>query len=137
MLEHPEDRTIGTDACWALLASERLGRLALSMQALPVILPVEYALDGETLALCLHHYRVDPRAIHDVVVGFAVDALDPDRRSGWTVQVQGLARLAGSPDDPVECAQPPAGQIVRLFPQTVTGQRFDLCPFVPPLGGNG
>jgi len=38
--------------CWELLASTSVGRIALSIGALPAILPVQYYLDGQTLAVC-------------------------------------------------------------------------------------
>jgi hypothetical protein len=47
------DDPITEAECWALLAGASVGRLALSLQALPAILPVQYYLDGERIALCL------------------------------------------------------------------------------------
>jgi hypothetical protein len=133
MLQHPDENAIPTATCWELLGHTQLGRVALSIGALPVILPVEYSVQPDALAICLNQYAVDDRNIDNVVVGFAADAIDPATRAGWTVQVQGMARLSGRPDDPADCGQPLAGRIVFLDPQTITGQRFQLCPFVPPL----
>jgi len=39
--------------CWELLAMASVGRLALSVRALPVILPVQYYLSDHRLAVCL------------------------------------------------------------------------------------
>jgi hypothetical protein len=128
-MEHPAEHTIPTSMCWELLRDASFGRVALSVEALPMILPVEYSLDGEELAICLGQYRLNDRTVNNAVVGFAADAIDPVTRTGWTVQVQGVARLPRQVGVPTECGQPTAGQIVHLTPQTISGQHFQLCPF--------
>ena len=50
----PQER-IPESRCWELLATISVGRLALSVRALPQILPVQYYLDGRSLAVCLGH----------------------------------------------------------------------------------
>jgi hypothetical protein len=40
------DDALSERECWELLATVSVGRLALSVRALPVILPVQYYLDG-------------------------------------------------------------------------------------------
>ena len=47
------DELIPENRCWELLTTVSVGRLALSVRALPVILPVQYYLDGRRLAICL------------------------------------------------------------------------------------
>ena len=84
----PEE-PIPADRCWELLATVSVGRLALSVRALPVILPVQYYLDGRRLAVCLGHHQLPDRALNEVIIAFAADAIDPVTRSGWSVQVQG------------------------------------------------
>lgn len=49
----PHDDALSERECWELLATVSVGRLALSVRALPVILPVQYYLDGRRLAVCL------------------------------------------------------------------------------------
>ena len=46
------EELISEERCWELLATASVGRLALSVQALPMILPVQYYLDGRKLAVC-------------------------------------------------------------------------------------
>ena len=57
--------------CWELLATASVGRLALSLRALPVILPVQYYLDGRRLAVCLGHHGLPEQSlvVPDVAVG--------------------------------------------------------------------
>ena len=83
--------------CWELLATVSVGRVALSVRALPVILSVQYYLDGRRLAVCLGHHGLPERALDDTIIAFAADSIDPVTRSGWSVQVQGRSVIpAGS-----------------------------------------
>ena len=97
LLGMDEDRgLIPEEECWQLLASTSVGRVALSIGALPAILPVQYRLDGCTLAVCLGHRELPERALN-TVVAFAADAIDPHTRSGWSVQVQGRSAVPHQP----------------------------------------
>jgi hypothetical protein len=118
--------------CWELLASTSVGRIALSIGALPAILPVQYYLDGQTLAVCLGHRSLPERALN-AVVAFAADAIDPQTRSGWSIQVQGRSATARQPRIDTDCGWPAAGQVVQIEPEIVTGYRMYLCPFIDSL----
>jgi hypothetical protein len=130
-----------TDAeCWQMLGTQQVGRLALSVAALPAILPVQYYVDGDQVAICLGHHDLDRRTVDEAVVAFSSDFLDFTTRSGWSVQVQGRAALPREPGVPTDCGSPTAGQIIHLAPITLRGYRISLCPFVaardeiPPRG---
>ena len=118
--------------CWELLATTSVGRLALSVGALPAILPVQYYLDGRTLAVCLGHRELPERALN-TVVAFAADAIDPATRSGWSVQVQGRSAIPRQPRIDTDCGWLTAGQIVQIEPVTVSGYRMHLCPLINSL----
>lgn len=90
-------------ACLALLAQRSLGRIALSVGALPTILPVSYRLVGEQVLLRAGAGTKLDAALHRNVVAFEVDDLDPLGHTGWSVVVTGIARMvpAGEvPDGP-------------------------------------
>jgi uncharacterized protein len=118
---------LGPAACWELLATTSVGRLALSVRALPTIVPVRYAVEGGSVAISVGRLG-PPAAVHDAVVAFAADRIDEESASGWMVQMQGRARLApaGLPASGVGAGA--AGQVVLLVPATVTGHRFVLPP---------
>jgi hypothetical protein len=116
--------------CWALLASVSVGHLALSIQALPVILPVQYYLDGDQIALCLGQYRVPSQSVSNTVTAFSAEAIDPTSSQGWTVQIVGTVAASQPIGVPTDCGQPTAGQVVHLAPATIAGQRLHLCPFL-------
>ncbi|MFI5042486.1 MAG: pyridoxamine 5'-phosphate oxidase family protein [Acidimicrobiales bacterium] len=123
---------ISASECWELLKGEVVGRLALSLRALPAILPVQYYVDGEDLAICLGHHEIPHQAVDGTVVAFAADSIDAPTRVGWTVQVLGITRVPRPIGMPTDCGQPIVGQIVHLRPAKVTGFSIRLCPFVSP-----
>jgi hypothetical protein len=126
------DEQITEEECWELLASASVGRIALSIHALPAIFPVQYYLHGRNLAVCLGHLQLPERALN-AVVAFAADAIDPASRSGWSVQVQGQASVPRQPIAGTFCGWPTAGQIVHVEPGTISGHRVHLCPFIDSL----
>ena len=90
---------LGPEECLALLAQEEVGRLAVVVDGRPVIFPVNYVLDGQLVVFRndpgtkLTHAGLDP-------VCFEVDRIDPSRREGWSVVVQGVGReITGALDD--------------------------------------
>lgn len=122
----------GTDltpaTCWELLATATVGRIALSIRALPAIVPVRYQVDEPAVAINLGQPGLPAATVHDAVVAFAVDAIDVDTASGWMVQMQGWTTIAPHPA-PVDPGPSAADQILRLVPATVTGHRFTLESF--------
>ena len=77
--------------CLQLLATASVGRIALHWDALPRVLPVNFALDGETVV-----FRTGPgtklaAAVAGAVLAFEVDDIDPWYHDGWSVVVTGVA----------------------------------------------
>ena len=72
------------DECLRLLAADEIGRLAVLDGHTPIILPVNYSLDGEAIVL-----RTDPGTKLDHGVrapaSFEIDHFDRGNRSGWSV----------------------------------------------------
>jgi uncharacterized protein len=77
--------------CLRLLAGEALGRIAVSIGALPVILPVNFLLDGERILIRTGDGTKLDAATRDAVVAFEVDHIDPFGHNGWSVCVTGRA----------------------------------------------
>jgi hypothetical protein len=119
--------------CWELLATASVGRLALSVRALPLIVPVQYYLDGRRLAVCLGHHELPERALDETVVAFAADSIDPVTRSGWSVQVQGKSAIPRELRIDTDCGWPAAAQVVEIEPARISGHRMHLCPFIDAL----
>ena len=119
--------------CLSLLATARVGRVGLSMDALPVVLPVNFAvLESEIV-----FRTVDGTKFHaataGAVVAFEADGYEPSGQNGWSVLVQGESRVV---TDPVEIARlltlridpwavdGSADRFVRVRAERVTGRRF-------------
>jgi hypothetical protein len=90
--------------CLDYLAAGGLGRIAVNVGALPAILPVQFALDGEQVVFSVGAGTALDRATRDAVVAFESDGLEPDGRRQWSVTVTGIARhlvdgpVVGRPD---------------------------------------
>lgn len=104
------------DECLLLLATHRLGRVAVSLGALPTVLPVNFRLVGDRIVF---RAAVDPRleaAMRDAVVAFEVDEIDEIDHTGWSVVVTGIARAVSDPAGDV--------RTVEVSTDLVTGQRL-------------
>ncbi len=93
---------ISDDECRDLLASAEIGRVIVSIDALPAALPVNHWLIDDTIV-----FRTAPgtkltAALNHTVVGFEVDEIDPATRSGWSVLVIGTSNVVS---DPAEIAR--------------------------------
>lgn len=128
------DDVLSERECWELLATASVGRLALSIRALPVILPVQYYLDGHRLAVCLGHHALPEQALNHTIIAFATDSIDPVTRSGWSVQVQGKSVIPRGLRIDTDCGWPSAAaQVVEIEPGRISGFRMHVCPFIDAL----
>ena len=85
--KHSGIEVINSDECRRLLAEDVIGRVAVVIGATPMILPVNYALDGEDIIM-----RTMPGSRLDIGQGhaaFEVDSFDRATQSGWSVLVTG------------------------------------------------
>jgi len=85
--KHSEIEIISSDECRRLLSEDVIGRVAVVIGATPMILPVNYALDGEDIIM-----RTMPGSRLDLGQGhaaFEVDNFDRTTQSGWSVLVTG------------------------------------------------
>lgn len=120
--------------CLELMATVPVGRIGVSVRALPVILPVNFVLVGENIV-----FRTIPgtklaAAAANTVVAFQVDSYAPDGTSGWSVLVQGVSSEITDPADLLALADIPlrawafdisvATRLVRIESSFVSGRRF-------------
>lgn len=97
--EASEGDVLSRDECLGLLATVPVGRIGLSVDALPVIVPVGFCLVDDRVVFGVHAEGRAMAALHGTIVAFQADLWDPRERTGWSVLVQGPARLV---TDPVE-----------------------------------
>src|SRR3954469_23013119 len=86
------------DECWQLLRAREVGRVAYNDCRGPIVVPVTFVLDGESVL-----FRVSPHSqlaqhLRDKRVAFEVDDIDYFTRSGWSVVLRGKVEMA-EPDD--------------------------------------
>jgi nitroimidazol reductase NimA-like FMN-containing flavoprotein (pyridoxamine 5'-phosphate oxidase superfamily) len=121
--------------CLELLRAESVGRVALTARALPVVLPVNFAmLDGDIVWRSAQGTKLNDAAA-GFVVAFEVDHYELERKQGWSVMVQGLAHVITDAEQldrarvlPLEpwALEGKADRYVCLVPNIVTGMRITL-----------
>jgi uncharacterized protein len=130
------DRTLqvlAEDDCLDLLRSTSVGRIGLSMGALPVVLPVNYVVDAGRIVLRTGFGTKLSIAIRNAVVCFEVDCIDPETESGWSVLVTGTARelqgaeAAHAATLPLRPWSPEAGDhLVAIGIELISGRRITV-----------
>ena len=111
--------------CLRLLAGERIGRVAISVNALPVILPVRFVLDQDEIVFRAAPKGLLAEATRQAVVAFEADGSEPGVGS-WSVLATGLARHLADDDARASTSLPPwssdADVFIALTPQLLSGR---------------
>ena len=123
---------ISDDECRDLLAGAQVGRVVLSIDALPAAFPVNYWLVDDSIV-----FRTAPgtkltAALSHTVVGFEIDEIDPANSSGWSVLVVGTSNVVSDPAeisrldraDLQSWAPVPAPHYVKIDIQRISGRRL-------------
>jgi nitroimidazol reductase NimA-like FMN-containing flavoprotein (pyridoxamine 5'-phosphate oxidase superfamily) len=115
--------------CEVGLRSERIGRIALSVDALPVVLPVYFVYDASAVIFRTHAGSVLDRNCRNTVVAFEVDSHDTSRKAGWSVLAVGVASIVAPTDSlagrntQLDRVGAPAGDvIIKIEPGSITGR---------------
>jgi nitroimidazol reductase NimA-like FMN-containing flavoprotein (pyridoxamine 5'-phosphate oxidase superfamily) len=129
----PELSVLSRDECLRLLDSVPVGRVGLTIRALPVVFPVNFALmDGEVVFRTVQGTKFHAAA-EAAVLAFEADGYEPDGTSGWSVLVQGVSRVVHEPTELRKARQltiepwaldGSADRIVRITSSLVSGRRF-------------
>ncbi|MFF9060321.1 DUF1918 domain-containing protein [Streptomyces sp. NPDC014882] len=95
-LYHPRLRDLGEEECRALLSTHGVGRISLTTEHGPAVLPVNYEVVDGTIA-----FRTAPDAVPATAVGhevaFEADHIDEAMSQGWSVLAVGPARAVTDP----------------------------------------
>ena len=139
-----EARTVhelGTDECRRLLATQCLGRIAVSEPgSAPHVVPVNFVVyEGDIVFRTGDGTKF--RLLQGQPVSFQVDCADPYHRIGWSVLVRGRAFEVPAADiaphvhvEPFAPGDKP--HWIRLVPEVITGRRIHLpvAPVFDPRG---
>jgi len=123
-------REIDRAECLELLANQRVGRVAYCDDLGPVVLPVNYALDQETVLIQISPHSTLARNLRSARASFQIDEFDYYNQSGWSVLVRGDATYVDDADLPADDDRPHAwaeGERtlhVRITPHDISGRRL-------------
>jgi nitroimidazol reductase NimA-like FMN-containing flavoprotein (pyridoxamine 5'-phosphate oxidase superfamily) len=120
------------EQCLALLATANLGRIAVTIGAVPAIFPVRYQLVEGQIVFRVGKGTNLHTASANTVVAFEVDDVDPSWAEGWSVLVVGVARdvrdgtdLESSLEQSARLWEPESGgRVVAILPAFLSGRRF-------------
>jgi len=108
-----------------LLRSRDFGRLAVVVDDVPLVFPVNYAIDEGSIVIRTAS-GTKWEAAEDRMVSFEVDELDLSHRSVWSVLVVGKARHAelegASHAHPLVPGEKPS--VIRIAIERITGRRL-------------
>jgi uncharacterized protein len=114
-----------------LMGSTSVGRVGFVDEDGPVVLPVNYVLDGDTVLFRTSPHNIVARHVDSAIVAFEVDEFDDYTQSGWSVLVRGSASFVDPEDLPGDEALRPFSWadgvrtlFVRITPRSVTGRRL-------------
>jgi|SRR5581483_1583910 len=134
---------IPSEECYRLLGTQQIGRLGVIAKHYPLIVPVNYALDGHTIVMRMDE-GLKLTATNHANVTFEVDDIDQRARAGWSVLARGLAEeveahhraelIERTRSTAVEPWAPGEhGHYVRLIVHSVTGRRIIPGSLPPPF----
>lgn len=117
--------------CTRLLANGSVGRVAVTVAAIPAIFPVHYAMLGRSVVFRTAPGTTLQAALEGAVVAFEIDDVDAATQCGWSVLVVGrVSELTG--DRRAEAmdlalapwASPGPDHVVAIAPDVITGRRL-------------
>ena len=132
----PDVTNLVPSECLELLSQVSVGRIGASIDALPVIVPVRFALFGESVLFrTVSGTKLDAATI-GAVVAFQADAQGPVDESHWSVLVQGVASTVTDEWDQTEkttawieswLGVEKHHHLVQLNTTNITGRRFRIA----------
>lgn len=126
---------LSRDRCLALLQSVQFGRVVYTVDALPAVTPVRFAVrDRNVLVRAGEDSRL-ARSVPGAVVAFQADDIDEDHGFGWSVVVIGVATQVEGDDVPdddrsvlgVWQSRTP-GRFLRIVSTVVSGSSVEPIP---------
>ncbi|MFF9002186.1 helix-turn-helix domain-containing protein [Streptomyces achromogenes] len=129
----PRFSELGEEDCRRLLSTHGVGRIAVSTDGAPVVVPVNYSVVDDAIVFRTQAGTVSLQGL-DREVAFEVDRVDDALSQGWSVVVHGAAEQVTDPDAVRRLAEraysaPWAGGErdvwVRIGMSALTGRRID------------
>jgi nitroimidazol reductase NimA-like FMN-containing flavoprotein (pyridoxamine 5'-phosphate oxidase superfamily) len=123
---------LSPDQCRDLLRRTTVGRVAVTVAALPAIFPVNYAVTDDQIVFLTGEGTKLRAALERAVVAFQIDHIDESTGSGWSVMAVGLAEEITDPEeiraaerlDLHPFAAGDRSHFVRIRPEFLSGRRI-------------
>ena len=118
--------------CWELVETQTIGRVGVTVGALPAIFPVNYATADRSIVFRTAPGTKFSAAVRHAVVAFQIDHFDEPTRTGWSVMLIGRADEVAPDDDAFETITTSVdpwvdgdrSHVVRITPSFVSGRRI-------------
>jgi hypothetical protein len=129
--------------CLDRLASTEVGRIGVSMDALPVILPVEFTVVDESIMFRTSRNTKLDAATVGAVIAFQADAYDPTDDGWWSVLLQGIATPVDAREGEADGGPPSSRmwsgsggetRLLRLNSENMHGRSFPGVVYPFPVG---
>ena len=146
MAEEQTVEELSESACWALLRTTSVGRMAVWVDDHPDIFPINYAVDHGTVVFRSKAGTKISAALADAPVAVEADGYDAETKEAWSVVIRGNAEEIRRGSDLIDTIDLPLfpwqagdkGRFIRIVPTTTTGRRFpvvDPSVWQTPLSG--
>jgi nitroimidazol reductase NimA-like FMN-containing flavoprotein (pyridoxamine 5'-phosphate oxidase superfamily) len=117
---------LSAEECWELITTTPVGRIAWSTSTGPVVVPVNFSVDGRSIKIRTAAYSSMVQKADVERVAFEVDHIDEATRTGWSVLARGRAEVRyGEPDDgtgPEPWPRGPRSATVVIDVDEITGR---------------
>lgn len=124
--------------CGQLLAANHFGRIAVNDDTGPVVLPVNYVMDGDSVLFRSDSGTKLKAGLRGARASFEIDAVDEGTRTGWSVLARGTltdvydeAERARADRIPLQPFIGGRTYYLRLLVYELTGRRIKLPEGVP------
>jgi nitroimidazol reductase NimA-like FMN-containing flavoprotein (pyridoxamine 5'-phosphate oxidase superfamily) len=123
---------VSKEDCLTLLRQAAIGRVAVSVGAIPEIFPVNFCLIDDAIVFRAARGTKLLTASRETVVAFEVDDFDVDNRQGWSVLVVGPSDEVTEPEEIATARERLADgwvpgdpdHVLRITPHRVSGRRI-------------
>ena len=134
MAENTGVASLPEHACWELLRSAEVGRLAVCSADGPDIFPINFVIDHGTVVFRTAEGSKLSTALATATVAFEVDGYDADAQDAWSVVIKGRAEHIKRLHESLQTLElplfpwhaSPKPHFVRIVPEVVSGRRFGV-----------
>jgi nitroimidazol reductase NimA-like FMN-containing flavoprotein (pyridoxamine 5'-phosphate oxidase superfamily) len=128
--DKPELSTLSPEQCWELITTQKVGRLAVSINNHPDIFPVNYRVADRQVYFQTAAGLKLAAAVLSTGVAFEVDTIDNESETGWSIVVKGPAIEVDSVEAVMFAedlhispwAGGPKERYIRIDPVEITGR---------------